>query len=90
MLSEADLAELKLLLGRRDSWIKFLYQREMEFSSEIERLRSLAASGRPSYFSLKDKLYNRLNAAAPGLVSSLRRTLAPALRAVERRADLHR
>lgn len=57
------------MLRRRDSWIKYLYRREMEFTSEIERLRAAVGSARPAYFALKDELYNRLNAAAPGLVS---------------------
>ncbi len=37
-LKEEDVQELRELLIRRDSWIKFLYDREIQFSSEMGRL----------------------------------------------------
>jgi hypothetical protein len=38
-LKEEDVQELKELLIKRDSWIKFLYDREIRFSSEMGVLR---------------------------------------------------
>lgn len=37
-LGEADVEELRGLIERRDGQIKFLYERELEFSSALERL----------------------------------------------------
>jgi hypothetical protein len=38
-LAETDVEELQILLARRDTQIKFLYERELEFSEALEKLR---------------------------------------------------
>jgi hypothetical protein len=38
-LSEADVEEIRSLIGRRDQQIKFLYERELEFSSALDEMR---------------------------------------------------
>lgn len=69
-LSEQDVAELRLLLERRDSWIHFLYEREKTFSTQLARLRPNS-----TYLSVKDAIYNQLNDLAPGLLSRVRMLL---------------
>ncbi len=46
-LSDQDLAEIQVLLERRDKQIQFLYDREKEFSKVIEVIEGIAAS--PSF-----------------------------------------
>jgi len=38
-LNEPDVEELQILLARRDTQIKFLYERELEFSNALEKMR---------------------------------------------------
>jgi hypothetical protein len=38
-LQESDMEEMQILLARRDTQIKFLYDRELEFSSVIDQFR---------------------------------------------------
>jgi len=53
-LKEDDVQQLKDLLTRRDHWIKFLYDREVHFSSEFgllhEKLSQALKDGRLKQF----------------------------------------
>lgn len=44
-LKEEDVQQLKDLLTRRDHWIKFLYDREIQFSSELGRMHERLLQG---------------------------------------------
>lgn len=66
-LSERDVEEVKILLARRDQWIKFLYKRELEFSAElggknvrIDELSRLLSERGNSGSSLIKQLWRRM------------------------------